>query len=181
VVSIERWDGYEVEYSIGEMLPTDWERVRTIYVEGIATGHATFEAEAPDWERWDSSHLPEPRLVVRVNGEVVAWAAISRTSDRCAYIGVAEVSVYVAEDFRGRGVGSALLASIIEASERVGFWTLQAGIFPENVVSLNLHKKHGFRVVGYRERIGKMTFGDYKGKWRNVVIMEWRSNVTGID
>jgi len=163
------------------MLSTDWERVRTIYGEGIATGHSTFEAEAPDWKEWDSSHLPEPRLVIRVEGKVVAWAAISRTSDRCAYAGVAEVSVYVAEDFRGRGLGSALLASIIEASERKGYWTLQAGVFPENIASLKLHTKNGFMVVGNRERIGRMTFGDLKGKWRDVVLMERRSKVIGID
>jgi len=170
-----------VGYSIGEMLPTDWERVRTIYAEGIATGHATFEAEAPEWERWDSSHLPEPRLVVRVGGKVVGWAAISRTSDRFAYSGVAEVSVYVAEGFRGRELGSTLLAAIIDSSEKMGFWTLQAGIFPENVASLELHKKHGFRVVGIRERVGRMAFGDLKGQWRDVVLMERRSKITGID
>lgn len=170
-----------MEYSVGKMLPTDWERVRAIYAEGIATGHATFEAEAPDWEKWDSSHLPEPRLVVRVDGKVVAWCAISRTSDRCTYAGVVEVSVYVTEKFQGRGLGSALLAALIEASEKRGFWTLQSGVFPENVASLELHKKHGFRVVGVRERIGKMTFGDHKGKWRDVVLMERRSKVAGID
>jgi len=170
-----------VEYSIGKMLPTDWERVQAIYAEGIATGHTTFEAEAPDWGKWDSSHLPEPRLVVRVDGKAVAWAAISRTSDRCAYSGVAEVSIYVAEDCRGKGLGSTLLAAIIEASEKIGFWTLQAGIFPENVVSLGLHKKHGFRVVGVRERVGRMAFGALKGKWRDVVFMERRSKVTGIE
>lgn len=163
------------------MLPADWERVREIYAEGIATGHATFEAEAPDWEKWDSSHLPEPRLVVRIDGKVVAWAAMSRTSDRCAYAGVAEVSVYVAEEFRGRGLGSALLAAIIEASEKGGFWTLQAGVLPENVASLRLHKKHGFRVVGIRERVGRMTFGDLKGKWRDVILMERRSKVAGME
>jgi len=118
---------------------------------------------------------------MRVEGKVVAWAAISRTSDRCAYAGVAEVSVYVADDFRGRGLGSALLASIIEASERKGYWTLQAGVFPENIASLKLHTRNGFRVVGNRERIGRMTFGDLKGKWRDVVLMERRSKVIGIE
>ena len=120
----------DMEYSIREMLPTDWERVRTIYSDGIASGHTTFEAEALDWEEWDSSHLPEARLVVRVDGKVVAWAAISRTSDRRAYEGVAEVSVYVAKDYRGRGFGSALLASIIEASERGGVLDITGGGLP---------------------------------------------------
>lgn len=125
--------------------------------------------------------MPEPRLVVRVGGKVIGWTAISKTSDRCAYSGVAEVSVYVAEGFRGRGLGSTLLATIIESSENMGFWTLQAGVFPENVASLELHKKHGFRVVGIRERVGRMAFGDLNGKWRDVVLMERRSKITGID
>jgi len=163
------------------MRPDDWEQVRAIYLEGIATGHATFEAEAPEWGEWNSSHAPEPRLVVRKDGQVAAWASLSRVSARRVYAGVAEVSIYVGIKYRGRGIGSNLLAALIDASEKKGFWTLQAGIFPENVASIELHKKHGFRVLGIREKVGKMTFGESRGKWRDVVLMERRSKVVGID
>jgi len=170
-----------MEYLAEAMKPEDWERVRAIYLEGIATGNATFEPGAPDWEKWDSAHLAEPRLVVRVKGHVAAWAALSQVSARKVYAGVTEVSIYVDSRFQGQGIGDALLAALIQASENIGIWTLQAGIFPENIASIELHKKHGFRVLGIREKVGKMSFGELKGKWRDVVLMERRSKVTGID
>jgi L-amino acid N-acyltransferase YncA len=161
--------------SIEPMQPADWPAVRTIYLEGIATGNATFETEAPEWERWDASHLPVCRLVARRDGQVVGWAALSPVSGRCAYGGVAEVSVYVAAAARGQGIGNALLAALVAESERAGLWTLQAGIFPENVASLALHKACGFREVGRRERIGQM-----HGVWRDTVLMERRSKVVDV-
>jgi len=170
-----------MEYIIEPMKPEDWEQVQAVYLEGIATGHATFEAEVPGWEKWDSSHLAEPRLVVRVRGSVAGWAALSRVSARRVYAGVTEVSIYVGSPFRGQGIGDALLAALINASEKAGIWTMQAGIFPENLSSIELHKKHGFRVLGIREKVGKMTFGELQGKWRDVVLMERRSKVAGID
>ncbi|MDV2481862.1 GNAT family N-acetyltransferase [Methanoculleus sp. Wushi-C6] len=162
--------------SIREMTAADWDEVRRIYLEGIATGNATFEAEAPSWERWDAGHL-RPCRFVAANGErIFGWVAASPTSGRPAYAGVAEVSVYVERDARGQGVGSALLAELIAASEREGFWTLQAGIFPENAPSLALHKKHGFRVIGRRERPGRMK----DGRWRDVLLLERRSRKAGL-
>jgi L-amino acid N-acyltransferase YncA len=168
-------------YNIEPMRPEDWEQVRVIYEQGIATENATFEPLVPEWEKWDSAHVPAPRLVVRVNGQIAAWATLSRVSARKVYSGIAELSIYVGEKFRGKGIGDALLAALVEASEKAGFWTLQGGIFPENVVSIELHKKHGFRVLGIREKVGKMAFGELRGKWRDVVLMERRSKVTGID
>jgi phosphinothricin acetyltransferase len=157
------------------MQPADWPAVRAIYLEGIATGNATFETEAPEWERWDASHLRVCRLVARRDGQVVGWAALSPVSVRCVYAGVVEASVYVAAAARGQGVGKALLAALVAESERAGLWTLQTGIFPENVASLALHKACGFREVGCRERIGQMN-----GVWRDVILMERRSKVVGV-
>lgn len=170
-----------MDYRVEAMKREDWEQVRAIYEEGIATENATFEPGVPDWETWDLAHIAEPRLVIRVNGQVAAWAALSRVSARKVYAGIAEVSIYVGERFRGKGIGHALLGALVEASEKAGFWTLQGGIFPENAVSIELHKKHGFRVLGIREKVGKMAFGELKGKWRDVVLMERRSKVAGID
>ena len=153
----------------------DWGAVRAIYCEGIATGNATFETDAPAWEAWDKGHLRACRLVARADDQVVGWAALSPVSGRCVYAGVAEVSIYVSASARGQGIGRALLAALVEASERAGLWTLQAGIFPENAASLALHRAHGFREVGRRERIGQMN-----GVWRDVVFMERRSKVVGI-
>jgi L-amino acid N-acyltransferase YncA len=170
-----------MEYFIDPMKPEDWEQVRAIYREGINTGNATFEPGVPDWEKWDTAHVAEPRLVVRTAGQIAAWAALSRVSARKVYAGVAEVSIYVGEKFRGKGIGNTLLGALIDASEKKGFWTLQAGIFPENEASIELHKKHGFRVLGIREKVGKMAFGELEGKWRDVVLMERRSKTAGID
>ena len=150
----------------------DWPEVRAIYLEGIATGNATFQKTAPEWEEWDAGHLAECRMVARGDRQVTGWAALSRVSARAVYAGVAEVSVYVAARARGQGVGRRLLGALVAESERMGIWTLQAGIFPENRASLALHEAAGFRVVGVRERLGYMD-----GRWRDVVLMERRSEV----
>lgn len=157
------------------MEPTDWPSVADIYREGIATGHATFNTEAPSWEEWDRSHLAACRLVAVDGSEVLGWAAMIPVSDRCVYAGVAEESVYVSERARGRGVGRLLLEGLIAASEGHGIWTLQAGIFPENTASIALHERLGFRLVGRRERLGKMA----SGQWRDVLMLERRSAKTG--
>jgi L-amino acid N-acyltransferase YncA len=162
-------------FTVEQMKPEDWQTVRAIYLEGIATRNATFEKDAPAWEKWDNDHLRDCRLVARKDGQVIGWAALSPVSGRCVYAGVAEVSVYIAEAARGQGVGKALLQALTEASERRGIWTLQAGIFPENAASIALHKACGFREVGRRERIGQMD-----GVWRDVIWMERRSKVVGV-
>src|SRR4030095_5211113 len=160
---------------IDSLYADDWESVRAIYIEGIKTGHATFETDAPDWQSWDNAHLKIARIVARESNEVIGWAALSPVSTRRVYAGVAEVSVYVAARARGRGVGRQLLTALISESERSGVWTLQAGIFPENESSIALHEACGFRKVGRRERIGKL--GDV---WRDVILMERRSPVVGV-
>jgi len=157
------------------MLPHDWDAVRAIYLEGIATGNSTFEQSAPDWQTWDQGHLPSCRLVARAESEVLGWTALSPVSRRQVYAGVAEFSIYVAERARGRGIGAALLHALIEVSEREGIWTLQSGIFPENTASLELCRRFGFRVLGTRERVGRMA-----GRWRDVVLLERRSAVAGV-
>ena len=149
-----------------------WDAVQRIYLEGIATGNATFQTTAPEWEQWDHGHLPACRLVALEGDRVVGWAALSPVSSRCVYGGVAEVSIYVEEKARGAGVGKRLLTALIDASEAAGLWTLQAGIFPENTASVELHRKCGFRLVGVREKMGKMN-----GRWRDVCLMERRSAV----
>lgn len=163
--------------TIKPLLPEHWEGVRRIHLEGIATGMATFEMDsAPDWETWSEDHLEYGRLVALYDGRVVGWAALTGVSDRCVYAGVAEVSIYIAEQARGQGVGSKLMEALIEASEANGIWTLQAGIFAGNAVSVALHEKHGFRVVGLRERLGKL-----HGVWRDVLLLERRSDRVGVD
>jgi L-amino acid N-acyltransferase YncA len=163
--------GVGVATTIEALTAADWPGVRAIYEEGIATRNATFETEAPEWEAWDATHLAAHRLVARRDdGRVVGWAAVSPYSDRCAYGGVAEVSVYVAGDARGQGVGTTLLRELAASAEGDGLWTLQAGVFPENVASLRLHERCGFRVVGVRERLGRL-----HGVWRDVVLLERRS------
>lgn len=152
------------------MADEDWPAVREIYAEGIATGDATFETEPPTLERFRATHVPALSLVAERDGRIVGWTAAGRVSDRCAYVGVAEHSVYVAATDRGTGVGRALLEALIEASEQQGIWTLQSGIFPENTASLALHKALGFRVVGVRERLGK-----HNDVWRDVVLVERHS------
>jgi L-amino acid N-acyltransferase YncA len=158
-----------------ELLTADhWEAVRSIYLQGIATGNATFQQTVPDWQEWDAEHLPTGRLVARSERETVGWAALSPVSRRPVYRGVAEVSIYVAESARGCGIGARLMARLIADSEAEGIWTLQAGIFPENTASIGLHTRAGFRVVGTRSRLGCMNV-----RWRDVVLMERRSLVAG--
>jgi len=161
--------------TIEAMTPGDWEAVRSIYLEGIKAGNATFETDAPDYETWDRARRGDCRLVARNVGQVVGWAALSPVSSRPAYAGVAEVSVYVAASAHGRGVGTSLLRALIEASERAGIWTLQGSIFPENAASLALIKGCGFREVGRRERIGSLN-----GVWRDTILVERRSRNLGV-
>lgn len=165
-----------LSYVIETMLDSDWTEVRRIYLEGIATGHATFETEAPSWEHWNNTHLPHARLVARDGSDVKGWAALSPVSSRRVYAGVAETSVYVGSDARELGIGRALLEALIQAAESNGIWTLQASIFPENKASIELHKSLGFREVGRRERIAKLS-----GVWRDTVLLERRSAVAGVD
>jgi L-amino acid N-acyltransferase YncA len=164
-----------MNFTIEALHPEDWSAVRAIYLEGIATGNATFETAASEWADWDAKHRPDCRLVARVNDKVIGWVALSPVSSRCVYAGVAEESIYVASSARGQGVGKALLNAVIDESEKAGIWTIQTGIFPENTASIALHKACGFREVGYRERIGQMN-----GVWRDVVFLERRSSVVGI-
>lgn len=159
---------------IDAMSPADWESVRRIYLEGIATGKATLETETPDWEKWDAGHLRQCRLVAKAGDEIIGWCALSSVSNRRVYSGVAEVSVYLDRRYRGRGVGRALLNALIDFSEKCGIWTLQAGILADNVSSLALHERCGFREVGKRERIGKL-----HGIWRDVILLERRSELVG--
>jgi phosphinothricin acetyltransferase len=160
---------------IEPMTVADWPKVRAIYLEGIATGHATFEVDAPEWHAWDRARLDVGRLVGRINGDVVGFAALSPISSRPAYAGVAEVSIYVAQSSRGQGIAAALLRALIEASERAGLWTLQCAIFPENATSLRLVRGAGFRDVGRRERIGQRD-----GIWRDTILLERRSPIVGV-
>ena len=164
------------------MTEADWPAVAAIYQAGIDTGHATFEAHPP--ASWDDfrSHKIDGCSLVALGGEgaVAGWAALSPVSDRCVYAGVAEVSVYVDPAARAKGVGDALLDALIARSEAEGIWTLQAGVFPENESSVRLHLKHGFRLVGVRERIGLMSFGPRAGQWRDALFLERRSRVAGV-
>jgi L-amino acid N-acyltransferase YncA len=161
---------------IEPLRPADWPAVAAIYAQGIATGNATFETDVSNWDRWDARLLGEHRLVARAGpgGAVIAWATLAPVSDRCAYAGVAENSVYVAEGARGLGVGRHLLTALVEGAERAGIWTVQTGVFPENTASLALHRRCGFRVVGVRERVGQL-----HGRWRDVLFLERRSTVAG--
>jgi L-amino acid N-acyltransferase YncA len=149
---------------------SDWPMVKAIYEQGIATGNATFQTEAPSREEWDKAHLSSCRFVIEMDGIVRGWAALSPVSSRCVYAGVAEVSIYVSPEYSGKGIGTALLDKLIVQSGIEGLWTLQAGIFPENKASVHLHKQAGFREVGYREKIGKM-----KEVWRDTLLLERRN------
>jgi L-amino acid N-acyltransferase YncA len=164
-----------MDVEIRSMIPEDWPAVREIYGEGIDTGNATFETELPGWKKWDSGHRQDCRLVAQNANQVLGWAALSPVSARHVYAGVAEVSVYVAAVSRKNGVGRVLLKALIENSERCGIWTLQAGIFPENVASIVLHKSLGFQEVGIRRRIGKLA-----DVWRDTLLLERRSSIVGI-
>ena len=167
-----------LEFLIRSLEGSDWEAVREIYLEGLSTGHATFETEAPSKNDWNQGHLRLGRIgaISITSRELLGWAALSPVSKRRAYAGVAEVSVYVRASARAKGVGSALLQALIAESEKHGIWTLQASIFPENQPSLQLHEGLGFRRVGRRERISKLN-----GEWRDTVILERRSRLVGVD
>ena len=157
---------------IRELTKEDWPAVREIFEQGIAGRNATFETEAPSWEAWDPSQLDGQRYVAVEGGRVVGWVAAHPVSSRPCYRGVVEHSVYVHDDWQGKGIGRALLVRLFESTEQAGIWTIQTGIFPENEASLALHEKVGFRVVGTQERLGKMN-----GVWRDVVVLERRSEV----
>jgi L-amino acid N-acyltransferase YncA len=157
---------------IRELDESDWPAVAAVYADGIASGNATFESDVPTWERWDAAH-PSLRLVAEVDGHVVGWAALSPYSPRRCYRGVAEESVYVAAAARGKGVGRALLGELVARADAEGYWTLLAGVFPENEASLALHASAGFRVVGVHERLGERD-----GAFRDVVWLERKPPTT---
>ncbi len=161
---------------IDKLTEQSWIDVARIYESAIATKNVTFHTCAPSWDEWDKSHRQDCRLIAKIDNKIVGWSALSYVSSRSVYSGVAEVSVYVDSDFRGKGVGDKLMSSLISDSEKQGIWTLQAAIFPENIGSIKLHLKHGFRIIGIKERIGKMD-----NEWRDLTMVERRSNVVGID
>lgn len=162
--------------TIRQMLEPDWAQVAKIYSEGIETGFATFETKVPDYASWDKAHITSCRLVAESENEILGWAALSPVSSRCVYGGVAEVSVYIGKNARGKGVGKALMEKLITESENAGYWTLQSGIFPENQASIKLHEKVGFRFLGKRERVGKTNTGD----WKDNLLFERRSKIVGV-
>ena len=159
------------------LLAEDYPAVADIYREGIESGDATFETEVPDWESWNAARSPECRWVAEADGKVIGYAALSPVSGRCVYGGVREAMIYIAAAARGRGVGGRLLQHLVAESEAHGIWTLQAGIFPENVGSIRIFEKAGFKILGTHERLGRF----HDGCWRDVVLMERRSSVTGVD
>jgi L-amino acid N-acyltransferase YncA len=161
---------------IDPMKPTDWEQVRRIDLDGLATGLASFEVDAPTWDQWDAGHLPHSRLIMRADSQVVAWAALAAGSPRVCYRGVAEASLYVANSWRGQGVGRRLLPALIESSEQHGIWSLSGTTFVENIASLRLQIACGFRIVGRRDR-----FAQRDGVWRDVYLTERRSSRVGVD
>ena len=163
--------------TIRNMIPQDWTQVAKIYQDGIATGFATFETKVPSFQDWDNAHVDACRIIAEESGALLGWAALSPVSSRCVYGGVAEVSVYIAKNSRGKGVGKALMEELIKASEDEGYWTLQSGIFPENEPSIKLHENVGFRFLGKRERVGKTS----DGVWKDNLLFERRSNKVGID
>lgn len=166
----------QLKLTIRQITPDDWPIVAEIYKQGIETGDATFQQEIPSWMDWNNTHLKNCRIVALVNGEIAGWAALTAVSSRCVYAGVAEVSLYIANNYRGQKVGTSLLEQLIIESEKENLWTLQAGIFPENIPSLIIHERAGFRKIGYRARIGKMN-----NIWRDTILMERRSNNIGLD
>lgn len=167
---------------IRAMTPDDGDCVVDIYGRAITSGHATFQENPGSWADWDSGHLPECRLVaVNDDGLVVGWAGLSGVSSRCVYRGVAEISVYVDPENHGQGIGKALLRALIDASEAEGIWSLEAGIFPENVASLAIHQSLGFEEIGRRRGLGRMSYGPMAGQWRDVMLLQRRSTTVGID
>lgn len=165
-----------MDYIIKKMEPSDWKQVEEIYFHGIMTGKATFQTQTPKWEDWDKGHLQECRFVACYNNIVLGWIALSPTSSRECYRGVVEVSVYIGAQYRGLGIGTALLKQVIKSSEENNIWSLYCAIIKENKESIDLHKNCGFRIIGKREKIAKMP----NGVWHDVVLMEKRSSVVGI-
>ena len=157
------------------MTENDWPSVAEIYKQGIETGNATFEKDIPTWEKWNAGHLPDCRIVATIDDTVIAWAALTLVSGRCVYTGVCEVSVYVSNKYQGLKIGTKILEKLISESEENGVWTLQAGIFPENKASIKIHENLGFRIIGFREKIGKMD-----GIWRDTILLERRSKNIGL-
>lgn len=158
------------------MTADDWTNVAEIYKQGIETGNATFQQEIPTWDDWNNGHIKSCRIVAVIDNEIVGWGALTPVSGRCVYAGVAEVSIYISNKYRGQKIGTKLLEKLIIESENEKLWTLQAGIFPENIASLKIHEELGFRKIGHREKIGKMN-----GIWRDTVLLERRSQLIGID
>lgn len=157
---------------IREMLDTDWSRVAEIYKQGMESGIATFNTECPGFEDWNNSHIKECRYVYEEDGQVVGWVAISPTSSRCVYKGAVEMSVYIDSAFKGKGIGTALVDHLIQESQKLGYWSIYSAIISINKASIALHKKCGFREIGYRERIAKDKFGE----WQNTTLMEFRAS-----
>jgi L-amino acid N-acyltransferase YncA len=167
------------DVTIETMLAGDWPAVSRIYQAGIDGGDATFETAPPSWQDFDTARLPAPRFVARIAGAVVGWVAVAPVSPRQVYAGVVEHSVFVDPAYQGRGIGNRLLATLVQATEAAGIWTIQAHVFPENLGSLRLHERHGFRQVGVRRRLGQVRAGSEVGRWRDVVLIERRSQSTG--
>lgn len=166
-----------MNYTIEEMKESDWDEVSKIYLEGVNTGIATFQNSIPTFEDWNNGHVKSCRLVAKSDGKVLGFIALSPTSSRPVYSGVAEVSIYIGANYRGLGLGQALMINLIKLSEENNFWTLQSGIIRENVSSIELHKKCGFREIGIREKVAQMD----NGVWHDTVLMERRSNLVGIN
>ena len=166
-----------MECKIEEMKQSHWQQVANIYLEGIKTGMATFETDVPTFENWNKSHIRSCRIVASLGDNILGWGVLSKTSSRCVYEGVAEVSVYIGKKYKGKGIGTIILTKLIELSENNGFWTLQSGIIKSNVASIALHKRCGFKEIGIREKIAKMK----NGNWLDIVLMERRSKIVGTD
>lgn len=161
--------------TIREIAASDYPVIKRIYEEGISSGNATFEKTAPDWQQWDKHKLPFGRVAAVMNNVIIGWAALSATSSREVYKGICEVSIYISSAQSGKGYGKILMSSLIEESEKNGVWTLYSSIFPENTASIKLHLKCGFREIGFMEKAGCMN-----GTWRNTVLFERRSRITGV-
>jgi L-amino acid N-acyltransferase YncA len=168
--------------NIRAMTPDDGSAVVDVYHRGLQSGHASFQENAGTWSDWDQGHLDVCRLVAcDGNGHICGWAGLSGVSGRCVYQGGGEISVYVDPASQGRGIGNMLLASLIAQSEQNGFWSLEAGIFPENQASIALHQKHGFDIVGRKRGLGRMNYGPMAGQWRDVMLLQRRSEIVGIE
>lgn len=160
-----------MDFKIREMNREDWTAVAEIYYEGIKTQKVTFQSSVPTYEEWDKSHVVNCRLVAYIDDKIIGWAALSKYSDRCVYSGVADVSIYISENYKSIGIGTELMHQLIVLAEGNNFWSLQSSIIEENIGSIKLHEKLGFRKIGYKEKIGKMK----NGKWHDIILMERRS------